>query len=655
MPGSNGVTGARRRARWSVGVVVASLLVGATATRVDAQEGGAEPPPARPPADNVFPVALPHEVSFGDSWHACRDGCQRRHKGTDIMAPEGAPLVAVESGVVAKVRDADEGLGGRTVWLRGDSGVAYYYAHNSANLVTEGQRVARGQPIARVGRTGNARTTPPHVHFQINLCGELSSAEPCTVNPFPYVRRWVQVPVDGGPDGVGWYRPDAATFGRRTEVGSPLPDVVHPDVAGDEVPVAGDWDGDGRDSLGVYRRSDATFRLLDDEGRPIEPIPFGEPGRTDVWPVAGDFDGDGRDTVGLYRRADATFVVLVSGGGASAPVAVGDPGRDDTFPVVGDWDGDGRDAVGVYRQADGVVARVDDDGTPLPPTRAAAWGPEVLPVAGDWDGDGRDDVAVLRRDTGTFELPGGDPEAPGGIRVVEVGALPGALPVAGDWNGRELVTLEELSQIFGPLPDEAAVAEGLPALNAAMLRAGISTPERKAAFLATLRNESGFRVDAVEAGDDSRWRGRGLIQLTGEHNYRAAAEDLGLDLVGNPDLALHGLASPAIAAWYWTVARDVNVAADARDMAAVNIAVGYEPTERRDARRCADFVAALRFYSGEAEPEGVNCERTAESRRLAFSAVVPLLGGSHGAPTGRFGLAPDAVPDDWRPGDPVHG
>src|SRR5690606_41844388 len=74
-----------------------------------------------------------------------------------------------------------------------------------------------------------------------------------------------------------------------------------------------------------------------------------------------------------------------------------------------------------------------------------------------------------------------------------------------------------------------------------------------------------------------------------------------------------------------------------------------------DAWRCADFVAALRFYSGEAEPEGVNCERTAESRRLAFSAVVPLLGGSHGAPTGRFGLAPDAVPDDWRPGDPVHG
>src|SRR5690606_20823114 len=150
--------------------------------------------------DNVFPVALPHEVGFSDSWHACRDGCRRRHKGVDIMAAQGAPLVAVESGVIAKVQDVDEGLGGLTVWLRGDSGVAYYYAHNSANLVVEGQRVVRGQPIARVGRTGNARTTPPHVHFQVNVCGELSSAEPCTVNPFPYVRRWVQVPVDGGPE-----------------------------------------------------------------------------------------------------------------------------------------------------------------------------------------------------------------------------------------------------------------------------------------------------------------------------------------------------------------------------------------------------------------------------------------------------------------------
>ena len=69
--------------------------------------------------------------------------------------------MAVEPGVIAKVDDTDDGLGGLTVWLRGTSGVTYYYAHNAENLVVEGQEVAQGQMIARVGRTGNAATTPP--------------------------------------------------------------------------------------------------------------------------------------------------------------------------------------------------------------------------------------------------------------------------------------------------------------------------------------------------------------------------------------------------------------------------------------------------------------------------------------------------------------
>ncbi|HEX6568539.1 MAG TPA: M23 family metallopeptidase, partial [Acidimicrobiales bacterium] len=331
-------------------------------------------------------MPLPHDVSFADSWHACRDDCERRHKGNDLMAAEGTPAVAVEAGVIAKVDNTDDGRGGLSLWLRGDSGVAYYYAHNSQNLVAEGQSVGRGQMIARVGHTGNARTTPPHIHFQVNLCGELSSDEPCTVDPHPYLRAWSQGMVDGGADGVGWYQPSTGAFGQRTEVGSPLPSFAFGDVgAAGTVPVAGDWDGDGRDSVGLYRRADATFHLRDDEGRPIEPLAFGEPGRTDVWPIAGDFDGDGRDTVGLYRVADATFVVLVDQGAESDPVSVGAPARPDALPVVGDWDGDGRDAIGVYLRADGTVQQLDDDGTPLAPGAAGAGGKETFPVVGDWD------------------------------------------------------------------------------------------------------------------------------------------------------------------------------------------------------------------------------------------------------------------------------
>lgn len=634
---------------------VAALLTGGVATGAGAQgEPAPAPQPVEPPTDNVFPVPLPHDVTFADSWHACRDGCDRRHKGNDIMAAEGAPLVAVESGIIAKVDDTDDGLGGLTVWLRGDSGVAYYYAHNSENLVTKGQRVARGQMIARVGHTGNARTTPPHVHFQVNRCGQLSSDEPCTVDPHRYLQRWTQAHVDGGADGVGWYQASTGAFGRRTEAGSPLPAFPFGTAgAADVVPLAGDWDGDGRDSVGLYRRGDATFQLRDDEGGELAPLAFGEPGRTDVWPIAGDFDGDGRDTVGLYRRADAAFVILVDVGVESAPVVVGEPGRPDALPLVGDWDGDGVDSIAVYQQADGAVRQLDGDGTPLPPATAGGAGPETFPVTGDWDGDGREEVGLLHRDAGRFDLPAPTPDDPAAVRSVPVEGGADVLPVAGDWNGRDLVTLDELRQIYGTLPDEAKVAEGLPALNVAMLRAGISTPERKAAFLATLRSESGFRFDAVEAGNDDRYRGRGFIQLTGEFNYAAAGEHLGLDLVGDPDLAVNGLVSPAVAAWYWTVARDINQAADARDMAAVNIAVGFAPSERRDMIRCGDFMAALRYYAGGTVPDDVNCERTLESRLRAFASILPpSVGGPERAPSGDVSLPPGSVPEGWVPAGP---
>jgi predicted chitinase len=223
--------------------------------------------------------------------------------------------------------------------------------------------------------------------------------------------------------------------------------------------------------------------------------------------------------------------------------------------------------------------------------------------------------------------------------------------MAGDWNGRDLVTIDELRQIYGDIPDEAKVVEGLPALNTAMLRAGITTPARKAAFLATLRNESGFRYDAVEVGNDSRYRGRGYIQLTGRSNYESAGEFLELDLVGEPDLAVNGLASPAIAAWYWTVARNINVSADALDMAAVNIAVGFAPTERRDAQRCSDFQAALRYYSGSEATGEVNCDRTAEARLRAFSAIVPWMPGASGAGASPAATVPPvtAIPAGWTP------
>ncbi len=117
-------------------------------------------------------------MSFTDDWGAPRSG-GRTHKGNDLFARHGTPLVAVESGVITKASDADVGLGGITLWLTGDSGTKYYYAHNALNAVRSGERVQAGQIVAYVGNTGNAATTPPHVHFQIHPGGR----DP--VNPYP--------------------------------------------------------------------------------------------------------------------------------------------------------------------------------------------------------------------------------------------------------------------------------------------------------------------------------------------------------------------------------------------------------------------------------------------------------------------------------------
>lgn len=119
-------------------------------------------------------------VSFTNDWGAPRSG-GRRHKGNDLFAPYGRPVMAVTDGVV---RTKSGGLGGITIWLNGDNGVSYYYAHLSgwADGVRTGARVAAGQVIGYNGNSGNAAATAPHVHFQIHPGGG------APVNPFGTLR-----------------------------------------------------------------------------------------------------------------------------------------------------------------------------------------------------------------------------------------------------------------------------------------------------------------------------------------------------------------------------------------------------------------------------------------------------------------------------------
>jgi murein DD-endopeptidase MepM/ murein hydrolase activator NlpD len=116
--------------------------------------------------------------SFVDTWHAPRSG-GRQHQGTDVFAPYGSPAYAVVDGVIDKWGNG--GLGGITLWVRADNGDRYYYAHNSVNIATVGTRVRAGDVIAKVGNTGNAATTPPHIHFEAHPGGGPAQ------NPYPFL------------------------------------------------------------------------------------------------------------------------------------------------------------------------------------------------------------------------------------------------------------------------------------------------------------------------------------------------------------------------------------------------------------------------------------------------------------------------------------
>ena len=139
-----------------------------------------DPPPTStvpPPdaGDYLCPVQGP--VSFTDSWGAPRSG-GRKHKGVDMMAANGTPVVAPVSGTVTA---RDNSIGGLSFHLDGADGNYYYGTHLSSYGATGS--VSAGTVIGYVGATGNATT--PHLHFEVHLGGRGNA-----VNPYPYVAQW---------------------------------------------------------------------------------------------------------------------------------------------------------------------------------------------------------------------------------------------------------------------------------------------------------------------------------------------------------------------------------------------------------------------------------------------------------------------------------
>lgn len=146
---------------------VRSRVVGAAVPAVD---------PSGIPVITNFICPIQGPVAFTDSWGDPRSG-GRRHKGVDLMSPTGASNVAVVSGQIERQHS---GAGGLAIYLTGDDGHVYYYAH-LAEVVGPDRRVAQGELIGLTGSTGNARGGSPHTHFELHPGGGAAA------NPYPTV------------------------------------------------------------------------------------------------------------------------------------------------------------------------------------------------------------------------------------------------------------------------------------------------------------------------------------------------------------------------------------------------------------------------------------------------------------------------------------
>ncbi len=200
--------------------------------------------------------------------------------------------------------------------------------------------------------------------------------------------------------------------------------------------MAGNWDGDTRTDIGVFRNG--TFHLgllktgpLGHVAEELPPITFGQPGDL---PLAGDWDGDGKDDVGVFRPGPIGKFLLRQprrfGAFTIITTITFDFGTTGDLPVAGDWDGNGVDTPGVYRPGDPGPFLLTNTFTSAIDATFNFGGPDDLPLAGDWLGTGRDGVGLF--------LPGSQAmvlatELQSKAGIIVFFGQPGDLPVAGSW------------------------------------------------------------------------------------------------------------------------------------------------------------------------------------------------------------------------------
>jgi hypothetical protein len=252
-----------------------------------------------------------------------------------------------------------------------------------------------------------------------------------------------------GTSKAGAFRPSDGTFyldynGSGTWEGCGVDRCLQIGLNGD-IPLVGDWNGNGTSKVGAFRPSDGTFYLDYNgsgtwEGCGVDHcLQIGLNG--DI-PLVGDWNGSGTSKVGAFRPSDGTFYLDYNGNGAWDGCGTDrclQIGMLNDTPLIGDWNGSGASKVGVFRPSDGTFY-LDYDGSG---TWEGCGIDKCLPIGlatdrplvGDWDGSGTSKVGVFRPSDGTFYLDyngSGTWEGCGTDRCLQIG-MNGDTPLVGKW------------------------------------------------------------------------------------------------------------------------------------------------------------------------------------------------------------------------------
>jgi Tol biopolymer transport system component len=238
------------------------------------------------------------------------------------------------------------------------------------------------------------------------------------------------------PVTIGVFRPSTSQWLLKNSNSGGRPNVsVDFGQAGD-LPVTGDWNGDGITDLGVFRNGQFLLRQAPAN---ITTVNFGQAGDL---PIAGDWNGDGTDDLGVFRTGQFILRKPVKPCPACPIIFIlitFNFGQAGDTPLAGDWNGDGIDTVGIFNAGSWTLRNSNSAGA-ADITVQFGTAPGARPVVGDWNGDGIDTIGVLLPSNvlgaTTFGLNNVNSNLSGLFDILAAFGGDGDLPVSGDWDGR---------------------------------------------------------------------------------------------------------------------------------------------------------------------------------------------------------------------------